>query len=256
MDINKAVKALGLPLLQQYYNEFCKRALEQNCSIVSVGSGLGTVESALQHGASESGTPNTIICIDPEPTSFQIRDKSNTRTEKAPDYATVDDMLQKFSDEEKKFALFINWALPNDSTYDFDAISKLDPMFILVVCDTSGGSGGTMFYRWLTQRTNLQATTKEFVWTGDLKPAVDAEMDHFDVLATTMMQVPGYMGDSFFRYILLQKKDLSTKDNLLDAKNLQLPLEIESELSLETEKNAEMERTANLYASLNACIIV
>jgi hypothetical protein len=152
--LNKGIKAYGkdiiIPHIASFYNKY------NNLPIVSMGSGTGVCENMVEkYYKSKYEKDMKWICID-------INDKPLDFPEKAKellkepmmkiDYHSVDDLITKNNNIVKNCILFLNWCLPNQSTYDYDAIVKLDPVAIYSIYeifeDNSGAAGGELFFNW------------------------------------------------------------------------------------------------------------
>jgi len=110
-----------------------------NLSLVSVGSGLGHFESIY-----EKKSGRVITCVDPAPYSWNTGAPS-----RLPDYPTVDDLLKAKPELKSNCTLLLFWASPNNSTYDVDAILKLDPQNIVIVYESIGAAGSQYLHAWL-----------------------------------------------------------------------------------------------------------
>jgi len=112
-----------------------------NKTLISVGSGRGSLEHKIKTALNID-----VICIDPSPESFQGQ---SSDIEIKPDFSYVNDLIEF----EPKFVnncnLLLCWPLPNDSQYDISAIIDLKPQNIILIYETTGGSGGTVLLNWL-----------------------------------------------------------------------------------------------------------
>jgi len=78
--------------------------------------------------------------------------------------------------------VFINWAFPDDSTYDIESILLLKPKHILTVCDTTGAAGGTKFLAWL----RMNGVLTDARWEPSARDSVPLkEYGKYNVIAST-----------------------------------------------------------------------
>lgn len=131
--LNKGINAIGLSIVEKYLAELLKVTDKQ---IVSVGSGDGFVENHL-----EKTFGINIICVDP-------KKYENSETCKTSEYDTVEQLLKAKPSIKSNCVLFLNWPIPNDSTYDFDAIMSLQPEDIILIFESTGSAGGIKLQEW------------------------------------------------------------------------------------------------------------
>lgn len=134
--LNPALRQLGIDILEQYFATIYNETTDP---IVSIGSGNGHVE---RHMEIVFGKP--ICCVDPNQIPNQNQDLYKTS-----EYLNVHDLLNVMPNLKNNSTLFINWSTPNDSTYDFEAIKAVNPTNVLVVFESTGSGGGTLFQKWL-----------------------------------------------------------------------------------------------------------
>jgi hypothetical protein len=181
--LNKGIKAFGhnnvLMHLQSFYNHYNDYHYNDshyndshyndshNIPIISMGSGTGVIEHmATTSYYSKYNKLMNWICIDIDnnPLDFpsQARTHMNAPLMKI-DYNSVDQLIDDKKEIVGKCILFLNWCLPNDSTYDFDAIIKLKPLAVFsiyeVYNDSFGAAGGEKFFDWTVN--NQDYTLKE-----------------------------------------------------------------------------------------------
>jgi hypothetical protein len=154
-------KTIGYERLRTYV----KFAYDTNkLPFVSVGSGIGKDESKM----TKEIPGIKIICVDPEPLSFNKLDNNHIRDHTSdhtgdhthdnnrncdcdihmPDYPLVDDLIKERPIIVGKCNLLILWSSPNDTTYDIEAVAKLQPQTIVTIFDMTGSAGGAFFIRW------------------------------------------------------------------------------------------------------------
>jgi len=145
--------------------------------IMSIGSGCGIFEKLLEqhHGIN-------IICIDPNPDEYI---KAPKQFKKEPNYSYVDDIVKIIPFNLIDNMIILNWATPNNSTYDYDAMIKLQPKIILWIGDSTGIAGGKKFLEFLEEtqdnKTNYTIIKKYVVKYKD-------QFD-WDVLCTIMVLI-------------------------------------------------------------------
>lgn len=131
--------------------------------IISIGSGNAIVEYICSHI-----TARDIICVDPRPLSFNINN-GLVRPFIEPAYSTVDELLEKRPECADRSIVYFGWCSPSSSTYDYDALIKLNPIAFLaltgtihVPClqnDIVNIGGGKKFFDFLFE----QEESKEYV---------------------------------------------------------------------------------------------
>lgn len=119
--------------------------------IISVGSGNGCIEKLIDQTI---GT--NIICIDPYPNTFN---PAPDHLKKDPAYPNVDECIKSNMQIVGNCSLMINWAQP-ELDYDFEAITKLNPMYILWIGELRGASSGIKFRDWLLGQTTYKIRDK------------------------------------------------------------------------------------------------
>ena len=118
--------------------------------IVSIGSGIGAIEYIANNKYNMDW-----ICIDinNNPIHFPLSaNKYINQPLMKIDYNSFDELIKNDPSIVGNCILFLNWCLPNESTYDYDAIIKLKPKAVLsiyeVFNEANGCAGGQMFYDW------------------------------------------------------------------------------------------------------------
>jgi hypothetical protein len=109
--------------------------------IISVGSGHADTEfSFMERNKKE------IICIDPSPFSHGRFGSVLVN----PKYDYVDELIKNEPDVVGNCHLLLIWPLPNESTYDIEAVEKLKPLSLVIIYEPTGSSGGSEFlkYKW------------------------------------------------------------------------------------------------------------
>lgn len=114
--------------------------------IISVGSGCGVFEKLLEQYHNIN-----IICIDPNPNEYINPPKQFKRQ---PDYSYVDNIIKIVPFNLIDCTMILNWSSPNSSTYDYDAMTRLQPKIILWIGDTTGVAGGAKFIKFLEETQN------------------------------------------------------------------------------------------------------
>lgn len=108
--------------------------------VVDVGSGRGTTTATLRQHL----LPRRVYGVDPDPKSYE---PAGPDPVVAPAYDTVAHLRQAVPDDVALLSLV--WPLPNDSTFDMDAVEVCRPALVVTVVDLSGGAGGTRLQHWL-----------------------------------------------------------------------------------------------------------
>ncbi len=155
--LNLGIKSYGIKnvidIINDFYNNY-------NKPIVSMGSGIGAIEylSKIQN--------NNInwICIDINNNPIDFPSSATlTHPLVKIDYNSCDELIENKPEIINNCILFLNWCLPNDSYYDFEAIIKLNPIAILSIYEdlngSNGAAGGKMFYNWT--KNNIDYHLKE-----------------------------------------------------------------------------------------------
>jgi hypothetical protein len=115
-----------------------------NKPIISVGSGIGEFEKKIEKELNLS-----IICVDPQPTSFNDIKDDDAKNMHLPDFAHVDDLIKTKPHLVGQCHLLLLWSTPNESYFDIEAIAKLKPIDIMIIYETLGGAGGRQMHLWL-----------------------------------------------------------------------------------------------------------
>lgn len=140
--MNPCLRRFGLPALRACYNAMDANGLPT----VSVASGTGSVEAAIQHPA------RPIFCVDPEPNSFQPHDPRNAdlNVRIDPHAASCANLVADHPTLVGSCNLMLNWP-EGDAVgrYDIDAIARLRPARILLLIESTGGSGSDALYAFL-----------------------------------------------------------------------------------------------------------
>lgn len=203
LSLNHAISKIGTKIFEEYWKIFIGF---NNDKIISLGSGIGTIEYYLQETYKHN-----IICVDPDPDSFQKRLSDESGID--PQYSTCDQLIEENKDLISNCNLFINWPLPNaDGRYDIYAINDLQPKNIFVVCETSGTSGSDMFLHWLK---NYIEEIKTFAKDDDFKWTLFSEKDDYfknipkyKIIESTAQQLNNGNEVLYHRYIILARKDV------------------------------------------------
>lgn len=148
MCVSKGVRSFGIDIVSCALEQLVQK---YDVPVVSVGCGLAAIESLTMDKM--HGYRNKWILIDPEPLSYTFRRMPNKTFERI-DYATVDDLVNTQPEIIGNCTLFLNWCIPNESTYDYEAIKKLNPQCILSIFEvfmgSNGSAGGKLFYKWFS----------------------------------------------------------------------------------------------------------
>ncbi len=163
---NQGIKSFGyekvITIINSIYNRY-------QIPIISIGSGIGAIEYLANKKYYEKYKENmNWICIDIDnnPINYPSEAKYyiNNPLMKI-DYNSCDKLIEDNPSIIGNCILFLNWCLPNDSTYDYEAIVKLKPKAVLSIYeifdDNYGCAGGEMFYNWtINSNYNLREMYK------------------------------------------------------------------------------------------------
>lgn len=153
--LNKAVRGFGADTVLQWI-----ASLSQRYSLpwVSVGSG---------NGALESRCSGDWLLVDPEPLSYASQGLSQPY--RAPDYASVEQLLGARPQLRGRCLLLLNWPLPNASSYDREAIELLQPVAVLALTELFYGGHGAAGSRRLQEwrESGAYALVREARLVGD-----------------------------------------------------------------------------------------
>jgi hypothetical protein len=139
---NKAIEALGLPLLRAYWRLLVGEANHHGLPVVSLGSGTGAIE----HDLSARAPPrHGLTLVDPNPRSWQAETAAPGI---APHFPVLSTALRK-RPELQGGALFVNWPNPSDlpkfepdePEYDLAALATMRPALVLMAIESLGASG-------------------------------------------------------------------------------------------------------------------
>jgi hypothetical protein len=150
---NVGIKSFGannvVDIINSFYNNY-------KLPIVSMGSGTGVIE----YLAKKENEEINWICIDNDTTMnfpYNASQYINEPLMKI-NHSSCDQLIENTPSIVGNCILFLNWCLPNNSTYDFEAIIKLKPIAILSIYEEfngmSGSAGGEMFYHWTNHNTD------------------------------------------------------------------------------------------------------
>lgn len=152
MLFNKGIKSFGsenvINIISSFYNTY-------NLPIISMGSGSGVIE----YLSKQKNDKIDWNCIDSSNiVNFPIH--TNSKPLMDINYASCDKIIEVNPSIVGNCILFLNWCLPNESTYDFEAIIKLKPIAILSIYEiykgSNGAAGGEMFFNWIHYNTDYQ----------------------------------------------------------------------------------------------------
>jgi hypothetical protein len=150
-----------------------------NLNIISMGSGTGIIEYL-------STLNNNInwICIDIDNNPIDFPSTSKEFIQKPfmkIDYNSCQELIKNNPSIVGNCILFLNWCLPNDSTYDYDAIIQLKPIGILSIYeifnDISGAAGGEMFFNWTQYNTDYNLKEEYYLYADKYHADDDELMD-------------------------------------------------------------------------------
>jgi hypothetical protein len=147
--------------------------------IVSIGSGTGVIE----YLAKKKNNDINWICIENDPTmNFP---PGSTQYIKEPlmniVYNSCDKLIESTPSIVNNCILLLNWCLPNDSTYDFEAIIKLKPLAVLSIYEifegSNGAAGGEMFFNWTNDNSDYHLKEEYYLYADEFHVDDDELMD-------------------------------------------------------------------------------
>ena len=166
-QFNYAIDALGINTVLQYFETLYENI--GNLKVVSVGSGSGYVEKRIENKFNKS-----IICVDPKKVS------TDDELLKCSQYNTVVDLLLDKIDLNSNCVLFLNWPTPCESTYDYEAIKLLNPNHVIIIFESTGSGGGTLFQKWL----NYCGMTTDDTYTEN--DVIEHDFKKYNIVNSTM----------------------------------------------------------------------
>lgn len=201
-NYNYVIRNLGIDLLKSYFEVL----QDNNLTCISVGSGNGSVEKELKPDES-------IVCVDPEPFSFQETNPSHPTQN--PQYDNIDNLLEERKELTDNCNLFLNYPYPNmKGRYDIESIKKLKPKRILTVLDTSGGAGSDLFLNYLDHCVPNMFEFKsfcDFLWVDTLdedEEMLISKVPEYKILESSTANVKcSFIGTCVRRYMLLVRTE-------------------------------------------------
>jgi hypothetical protein len=131
-------------------------------TVISVGSGVGGIE----HTISSACTVNWLL-VDPSPLSYAKRGVDAIII-MPPTHADISELDRSHIGTTP---LFLNWCLPNDSQYDYDAIVTLNPPAFVTIYEifngSNGAAGGEKFFNFINRPGCPYYLTQEWVVVTD-----------------------------------------------------------------------------------------
>ena len=186
--VNNAIKYMGEEIVERYLAVMHSK---YSTPFASIGSGNGYIESKNNY--------IKWILIDP-----------NCNIETVflhPDYKTVQELIEKRPELIGNTVLFLNWCLPGDSTYDYDAIILLQPVAVLVIherCrDSSGGAGGIKFHEWYSNNDDDCLISETCT--------ADIENDNYDLADDDFFSFNPYISWFHNKKMSIDKSDIKLK---------------------------------------------
>jgi hypothetical protein len=115
--------------------------------VVSVGSGLGQAEYALERVCDRE-----FILVDPTPHEWKGHIPRSKSPQRSTDYAYVLDLIARRPSVVKDCILMLKWPYPGNKygSYDLDAIRHLRPRCILIHYERWGCAGTYGLHQWLS----------------------------------------------------------------------------------------------------------
>jgi hypothetical protein len=181
---------------------------QNNFPCVSIGSGRGSIERRLEDGR------DIIICVDPNPTSYQR--VSRTFPDKPPKYKDVHELKAAEPNLIGQCNILLNWPNPDkEGRFDLESILLLHPRRVLLVIDTTGGSGSDELLCWLQSLPSFKKNFEikpsrdfrgEFGWINECD---NPPLPSYRVSESSFYAVAGNssFSDAVYRYVLLVRND-------------------------------------------------
>lgn len=173
---NLAIKSYGMEESENILLKFVETYV---LPVVSMGSGSATLEYKVQ----QKNEKIRWICVDPTPSSWCAGEVMIK-----PQYASVEDLVAAEPELVGKCVLFLNWCLPNESRYDYDAVMLLQPIaflstveFLEVGLETpsgNGSAGGELFHGLVV---NSEAHGYNFCYNSTLYYDYDYDYPPLDI---------------------------------------------------------------------------
>lgn len=166
---NLGIKSYGYKNIVDIISSFHNTYNTYNLPIISMGSGTGVIE----YLAKKKNNDINWICIDNDITmNFPLgANQYINQPLMNIDYNSCDELIINKPDIINNCILFLNWCLPNDSTYDFDAIIKLKPIAVLSIYElfdgSNGAAGGELFYNWTENNTDYHLKEEYNLYTDN-----------------------------------------------------------------------------------------
>jgi hypothetical protein len=163
---NIGIKSYGyknvVDIINSFYNKY-------KLQIISIGSGVGAIE----YLAKQNNEHINWICIDINNNPIDFPSNAKNYINKPfmnINYNSCDELISNNPSIINNCIVFLNWCLPNDYHYDFEAIIKLKPIAILSIYEDydegNGAAGGEMFYNW-TKNNNDYHLKEEYSLYAD-----------------------------------------------------------------------------------------
>jgi hypothetical protein len=173
---NLGIKSFGYEkvatIINSFYNTY-------NVPIVSIGSGTGAIEYITNNKYNMDW-----ICIDINNNPIHFPPSANKYINQPLmkiDYNSCDELIKNTPSIVENCVLFLNWCLPNNSTYDYEAIIKLKPKAVLsiyeVFYEANGCAGGIMFYDWTINNNTYHLKEMYKLYHDDSKSIFNEDED-------------------------------------------------------------------------------
>jgi len=158
-------------MIDNFYNKY-------KVPIISMGSGLGAIEYLSKNHNNNIDW----ICIDNDNNPVDFPPNNNQQKPFMEiNYNSCDKLIENNSEIVGNCILFLNWCLPNDSYYDYEAIIKLKPIAVLSIYEIfdneSGASGGYLFHNWVHHNTEYHLKEENHLYADKYHIYDDELMD-------------------------------------------------------------------------------
>ncbi len=174
---NMGIKSFGHQNIINIINSFYTK---YKLPIISMGSGTGIIEYLSQ----KENNDIEWCCIDiyTNPLDFPINcSQYINKPFMDVDYYSCDELIKNNPSIVNNCLLFLNWCLPNDSLYDYEAIIKLKPIAILSIYEdfegSYGAAGSKMFFNWRENNTDYHLMKDYYLYADKYHCSDDELMD-------------------------------------------------------------------------------
>lgn len=200
---SKGIDTLGFDIVSDHIEHMLKQCASNVPRIISVGSGDGLFEEALEEKYN-SAFGDTIL-IDPNPSKFSgIPGRA--------DFSTAQEYVKR-TDNPDNCVMLMNWPYPNgeeNNGWDLQAIKDVNPKYIITIVDSTGGAGSIPYLVYL-EKCGLSLE----IWGYYGSPEDDAIIANHTVVHSLrkVLVTSGGFGNNNIDLVFLVRNDID-KSNL------------------------------------------